>query len=602
MQISITDFLRNHLTGDDRTYAATGEAIVIPLNEQGTAARTVQRIRSAFQHLDSALQGSRTRTTRPGRRVPPPARVTALRHPSTRRTGDGGHGSSGSGLLLAGLLLLGQTGGLVAGLGGLLRRGEAAAAGAIRSAHETGRTLLGSVVRRAGSLLGGVLRGVQSTWNALRGGVATLLATSASAAEGVVRAFEEPSVRPSSKEAPLLHDQLPPDTSESTTAGIKTFWERSLATIREWLNSLFGFWNQDALFGTGGSGSTPAGTTPSSGGGGATPHVESRGDGVTPRVGAVGGVTPVEGSPSAVQSADNAPRKIETASTALPRNGVSGVDNAWSPKTADSIRDAMIDRAVRVSGVTVNQAAGVIGGFSGESINDPTDHTGDSGQAYGSGQWHPDRQRPLFAYARITGKNPALRSTQQDFAFHEAGITRDPASLNMTPEQKQASGYHSREGLIGRRNRQIVENPNSSARDNARAQVHGYERSAASRQAQEAEEAGEVAEHAAQHYRSHERILSTPPAADAVVKTDDDKPATHPTEAPAMAVRDRDETPPPAETRRAPSSVQTEKETPPPEHHAEVISDDGHHHRHRRHPHRVLKVGAGMLIVGTDYA
>lgn len=64
-------------------------------------------------------------------------------------------------------------------------------------------------------------------------------------------------------------------------------------------------------------------------------------------------------------------------------------------------------------GWTAEQSAGVIGNFWGESGLNPA-AVGDGGQAYGIGQWHPDRQAN---FARVMGKPIQGSSVGDQLAF-----------------------------------------------------------------------------------------------------------------------------------------------------------------------------------------
>lgn len=77
-------------------------------------------------------------------------------------------------------------------------------------------------------------------------------------------------------------------------------------------------------------------------------------------------------------------------------------------------------------GFTREQAAGIMGNLMQESGLD-TGAIGDSGQARGIAQWHPDRWRKLIQFAKENGLNPNDYHTQLAFIMHEFQTTEKNA-------------------------------------------------------------------------------------------------------------------------------------------------------------------------------
>ena len=100
---------------------------------------------------------------------------------------------------------------------------------------------------------------------------------------------------------------------------------------------------------------------------------------------------------------------------------------------------AMVDYFKR-RGYTTDQSAGLVANIMAESNGDPS-ATGDHGQAYGIGQWHPDRQA---AFKKYTGKDirGSTLTDQLDFMQYELrfGSEQKANALLLATKNAQQAG------------------------------------------------------------------------------------------------------------------------------------------------------------------
>ncbi len=123
----------------------------------------------------------------------------------------------------------------------------------------------------------------------------------------------------------------------------------------------------------------------------------------------------------------------------------------YDGKISDRPRHAY-DRFV-AAGLPGHVAAGLVGNLmqeSGTAINPAA--VGDSGNAFGAGQWNGDRKRAYMTFAKGRGANPTDFDTQIDFLLHEGQTSEKGAwsriMATKTPEEaaRTASKYFWRPG------------------------------------------------------------------------------------------------------------------------------------------------------------
>ena len=116
-------------------------------------------------------------------------------------------------------------------------------------------------------------------------------------------------------------------------------------------------------------------------------------------------------------------------------------------------------------GYTRAQAAGIVGNLIGESNLNPTIR-GDNGKAYGIGQWHPDRQAGLRAFARRNGGNSADLVTQLGYVDHELRTSERRAGDAIRSSRDVYGATHAMTGF---------ERPQGWSRGGRAENVHGWQ-------------------------------------------------------------------------------------------------------------------------------